>query len=180
MMKSFVSVLLALATTANARSGPANLEGAQFVKAVCKGREDRGRTTVRARAISWEADGTGDDIKPKWVNKRVTADSVKIIGKAKYIAGETFYAFIGNDCSDDSTASGTDSLGGVIWNNEVNSNESLQGVIWHNDIVKGVIWHDGVQGVSTAGDFDVEFEDDGFATFRFEIEDMVASDLISD
>jgi len=185
---------MALATTANAKSGPANLAGAEFVKAVCKQREDHGRTNVRAKAVSWEADGTGDQIKPKWVDRKVTADSVKVMGKAKYIAGETFYAFIGNDCSDDTTPEGTSSLGGVIWQKDI-VKPSVQGVIWHNDItnpnlqgviwnneVQGVIWHDGIQGetVSSDGDFDVEFGDDGFANFSFEISDFVASDLISE
>ena len=89
---------------------------------------------MRAKAISWEADGTGDDIQPKWVAKRVTADSVKVIGKAKYIAGETFYAFIGDDCADDTSAEGTASLGGVIWQKDIKGDASLEGVIWNNEI----------------------------------------------
>ena len=99
-MNSFASVLIVLATATNARRDPDNLQGAEFVRVKCIAKTDRGRTNVRAKAFSWEADGTGDDIKPTWVANKVATDSVKVMGKARYMAGETFYAAIGADCSD--------------------------------------------------------------------------------
>ena len=102
-MKSFASVLIVFAAAANARRDPDNLQGAEYVKFQCLAKEDLGQTTVRAKAFSWEADGTGDEILPNRVAKRVAVDSVRVVGKAKYMAGETFYAAIGTDCSDESS-----------------------------------------------------------------------------
>ena len=111
---------------------------------------------MRAKAFSWEADGTGDEIKPKWVANKVAADSIKIMGKARYMAGETFYASIGADCLD------------VIIPSD-NSDNNLDGYKWG---VRGASWGD-----APSADFDVEFGDDGFATFRYKTSDYVASDL---
>ena len=129
-MKSFASVLMVLAAAVNAKPNPSNLQNAEYVKAVCKQREDFGRTTVRARAISWEATDTDAPITPRWVANKVATNSIKVIGKAKYIAGETFAAFISGDCRDAPTPSS--------------------------------------QGLEQTSNFRVVFEDDGFATFRYE------------
>ena len=140
---------MVLAAAANARQDPDNLQNAKYVKAVCKAREDRGRTTVRARAVSWEATDTDAPITPRWVANKVAANSVKVIGKAKYIAGETFEAELGNSgCRDAPVPS-----------------DPLEGYKWG---VRGASWGDALSSES----FRVVFGDDGFADFRYEFSDL--------
>jgi len=65
------------------------------VKGVCNALADGGSTRVRARATSWEADGSGDDIRPRRIADKVAAEKVTVAGKAKYVPGETLYGFLG-------------------------------------------------------------------------------------
>ena len=92
-MKNFAAILVVLATAANA--GPSRLQGAELVKGICRAKADDGSTIVRARATSWELDGTGDDVKPRRIADKVADEFVTVVGKAKYTIGETLYGFLG-------------------------------------------------------------------------------------
>ena len=71
-MNNFAVILVVLAAAANA--GPARLQGAELVKGICRAKADGGATRVKARATSWELDGTGDAVKPKRIADKVAAE----------------------------------------------------------------------------------------------------------
>ena len=80
-------------------AGPKGRSGAMMVRADCKDMSDDGMMKVFARAHSWEADGSGDEIRSKRTQAKVDAMEVMIRGYAKGPADSTCYAFIESDCT---------------------------------------------------------------------------------
>ena len=119
-MKSFAAILL-LAVAADARrSRKRQVVGAEMVYATCTDMSDDEMMKMRAYAMSWEADGSGDEIKPDRVAMKVDAAMVSIQGGAKGPADSTCYAFIESDCSAAAPA-GYDS---ALADFDVNTNEN--------------------------------------------------------
>ena len=156
-MNNFAAILVVLAAAVNA--GPSRLQGAVLVKGVCNALADGGSTRVRARATSWEADGSGDDIRPRRIADKVAAEKVTVAGKAKYVPGETLYGFLGQEScgirrlEDDTRELGA-SWGGTRWS--------------------GSSW----TGSDGEENFQVVFGEDGFGSFRYMCSQYVASDLV--
>ena len=103
-MKTFAAILLLAAAADARRSRKREVVGAEMVYATCKDMSDDGMMKMGALAMSWEADGSGDEISPDRVADKVAAAVVQIKGRAKGPADSTCYAFIESDCTAEAPA----------------------------------------------------------------------------